>query len=159
MTEKNRDRIYSTARQSFSHGRSRVVQVEIIPSNQPRSKKKRRRKEKKVASPAATAAALSTAKTSGGHKVRERRDDKGNRSTLSSKPPFFNSASAVACIPSADMANSPKKGPSGGARKGGGGTFGKPSAGLPGNEHVDPPVRRSPSTAADRWRAQLNRNR
>jgi hypothetical protein len=155
MTAKKQDRIYSNVRQSFSHGRSRLVQVEIIPSAQPRSKKKRRRKAKKKALQA-VAAAVSPAEQAGtGKRHQLKKKQRGNRKRSRGKPSFLSSALSRSRIIRSGKIKGLKKSSSGGVAKGGGAGFAGLSAGLPGNEDVDPPARRSTSTPADRWRDRL----
>jgi hypothetical protein len=152
MTAEKPDRIYSTVRQSFSRGRSRIVQVEIIPSTELRSKKRRSRKVQKKAKQAVALAVSPAEKSATGrvHKLK-----KNARGKSRAKPSFLSSTSARSRIIGSGKIKGLKKSSSGGVAKGGGAGNVGLSAGLPGNEDVDPPVGRSTSTPGDRWRDRL----
>src|SRR5581483_3845171 len=147
--------IYSTVRQSFSHGRSRVVQVEIIPSTQPRFKKKKRVKAKTKALQTSAVATSPAGKfaTNKGRSLKKK--SKRHRKRLSGKPSFLSSTTAKSRLIASGKIKGLRKLPSTGVARGAViGSVGL-SAGLPGNEDVDPPSRRSTSTPADRWRDRL----
>jgi hypothetical protein len=139
-----------------------VVQVEVIQSTQPNPKKRPRKSKIK----------LSSLQNSGAHYSGRKSKKVGEFSFLNSIPPKSplvigkskrrmhespssnSTAGAGASAGGPPKTKGPKKSKRGRVKRGG---FGEPSAGLPGNEEVDPPRRSSVSTPASRWLDQIKR--
>jgi hypothetical protein len=158
MASEKPDRIYSTVKQSFSHGRTRTVQVEIIPSTKPRPEKKRTAlpKEKKKTSPTITVAKPLAKKTVDAKVRKHKKKKTDNRKRSPAGSSLLSSTSGrsrLVDVPTKvkGQKRSAFRRASSGARV----TSTGLSAGMPGNEDVDPPTRSSSSTPMDRWRDQI----
>lgn len=151
---KERVRIHSTVRQSFSHGRVRVVEVERIllgDTGPGRPVLHLTKKKKKRAAPLARPETVKAASKKAAKRTLQKRS-----SSRPAKPSFLNSFPAKSGLGEESIS---MKGPRRRVTRGGGGRSPSSvglSAGMPGNEDVDPPKRVSQSTPADRWR-DINR--
>jgi hypothetical protein len=149
-------RTQSRVVQSFSHGRKHIVEVERIPSREGKHERPvlhlPKKKRKKQVAPVVPREAVKTAPKPTVKKKPRRRVARQMRAPA--KPSFSNLPVAKSRL--AEEMVSARKSKRQVIRLGGGNAGHiELSAGMPGNEDVDPPRRISMSTPADRARAIL----
>ena len=140
-------KIHTVALQSLGK-KTRVVEVEIIPSADPGTKPHRRKRKSKAKPSAAKVEKMQKGKTPTGS---PRKVVKTKTKRLQAATP--DSTKANAKLKEKTKSGKRSAGVTGSVRGG----FGEGSAGLPGNEELDPPRRSSGSTPASRWLDQIKR--
>jgi hypothetical protein len=171
MTFRKPDRILTVVQQSLGK-RTRPVQVEIIPSAQPKLKKKRRPHKVKNTRSQNPVMTIPEDKSKKVGKPKRRRSGSSFLGSTPARSPIAigkskkrglgpsSSDSHAGTSPPAggpSKAEGPKKSKRGQVSRAGWSGYGEPSAGLPGNEEADPPRRSSGSTPGDRWLDQIKR--
>ena len=177
------DENYGTVRQSFARGRTRLVQVERRPiperkakgraelqaeenlceeretegtSRENAARKSRHTKQKKLR----RARRRQASRPFWGKAHEKRNKKRKNRNREHEQPPAkpsFQELKETIYGPDYPPVADSKARKRARGRRGGGFTTKEGSAGLPGNEHRDPPARSSRSTPLDRYRGRIGR--
>jgi hypothetical protein len=131
--------------------RTRVVEVEVIPAAEPKLKQRRKKDKSSAASPKRFASAKRKGDQSSPSETKSTKEKKRK----APKPSFLGATPSKSNLADPPRIRRGKQAKGKAASLRGG--FGEASAGLPGNEEVDPPRRFSGSTPASRWLDQIKR--